>query len=1179
MISQDRLAELFSAFSTEFVQTDVGARHFAKYVSGRDAGRRNFAEVQAAAATGIDVTDLVLLKLLPHMDTAHNRNRGAWCHVAPAVTKDIRTWFENVGWTKPEDWPVIAQHIFIFVTAVNNNPGSLSEACDEIAAETKGVQSAFLSPILNALNPAAFVIVNSKTLKTLKAVWGLQFKAKITSYPRSNAAALELVKAHRDQLAGIRPDATPGDVLDAFCHWYIALRDKKRKRTETQIETEKDDEEFAVDSVDRESPEFAREWWKRTFPDPQHRTILMRAVVDAITCVHPHGPARWSVTLMRRSLRLNVGRLRGLRLRKVGIEFGIVPASLPPDLAAELDSVGRWKGEYDTQPSTKLLELTVNHFVELYPRMHGHFAEFLGTAAGTARRTPYFRSHSPGVIVALQENAPDIPAPAYGDERDSPPPPPPHAIALTGPRALFSKVDYELSHLLSGVDTGEIGLPDLQRPFVWSAAKVRDLFDSMYRGFPVGYLLFWSNSELQNAKAIGVDAKQKRVPRLVIVDGQQRLTSLYAVLRGKSVLDDEFLPTKIEIAFRPRDGLFEVTDAAIRRDAEYIPSISDVWAPGSTSWTVVNRFFAQLEARRELTAEDKEAMSRNLDRLFDLQRYSFTSLEIMADVSEAAIADIFVRINSQGVKLNQADFLLTLLSVFWQEGRAALETFSRQSTVPPVAAGKPSAFNYIIQPSPDQILRVAVATGFHRARLRSVYQVLRGKDVESGLFSEAKRDEQFGRLRAAQENVLNLNYWHDYLSCLRHAGYRGGEMISSENAVIYGYAVYLLGRLQCEVPLHQLMRLIQRWFVMSSVTARYSGSAESIMEEDLGRFKPADSPTQFADVMDATIKRVLTPDFWTISLPADLESSSSRAPAFLAFLAAQCALGAPVLFSDKKVRDVLDPALRPGKKAIDRHHLFPKGWLQKQGISDNKFQNQVANLSYVEWPENIAIKNTSPKDYVPKFRERFSDHAWTLMYQHHGLFDGWEALTYDQFLRERRQAMASIIRKWFAQLEELSPDGARLEDGKVDEREVWHSIEQIERQLRKVIRDRYQQQWGSRADNTIRSVLGDQAMATIDKNRDKYEAQYPSSQKPATDPILDFCYLGQLVQLMVAGPAWQLYKAAFEDKRQLEDFARAIIPVRNDGAHFRSVPSMELQRCRIAVSDLAHRLQRLDSLS
>ena len=257
----EQLAELFDAFKSEFAQTDEGARHFAKDISGRDAGRQNFAEVQASAARGTDVTDLVLLEPLPHMDTAHNRNRGAWCHVAPAVYRDIRTWFENVGWTKPEDWPLIARHILTFVVTVNNEPENLSEACDEIAAKTKGVQSAFLSPILNALNPAAFVIVNSKTLKTLKALWGLQFKAKITSYPRSNAAALELVEVHFDRLAEIRPGATAGDVLDAFCHWYISLREKDK-------ENGKDHEEFAVDSVDRESPEFAREWWRRTFPDP-----------------------------------------------------------------------------------------------------------------------------------------------------------------------------------------------------------------------------------------------------------------------------------------------------------------------------------------------------------------------------------------------------------------------------------------------------------------------------------------------------------------------------------------------------------------------------------------------------------------------------------------------------------------------------------------------------------------------------------------------------------------------------------------------------------------------------------------------------------------------------------------------------------------------------------------------
>ena len=96
-------------------------------------------------------------------------------------------------------------------------------------------------------------------------------------------------------------------------------------------------------------------------------------------------------------------------------------------------------------------------------------------------------------------------------------------------KTCFKKVDYDLAGLLHYIEIGDIGLPDIQRPFVWSNAKVRDLFDSMYRGFPVGYLLFWENAAANGAKQIGLDGKQHQFPSRLIVDGQQRLTSLYAV--------------------------------------------------------------------------------------------------------------------------------------------------------------------------------------------------------------------------------------------------------------------------------------------------------------------------------------------------------------------------------------------------------------------------------------------------------------------------------------------------------------------------------------------------------------------------------------------------------------------------------------------------------------------------
>ena len=342
-------------------------------------------------------------------------------------------------------------------------------------------------------------------------------------------------------------------------------------------------------------------------------------------------------------------------------------------------------------------------------------------------------------------------------------------------KTCFRRVDYDLQALLNYIDHNDIGLPDIQRPFVWSNAKVRDLFDSMYRGFPVGYLLFWENAHTDGARQIGVEERQHTVPSRLIVDGQQRLTSLYAVFGGKKVLDKEYRERTIEIAFRPRDGRFEVADAATRRDPEWIANISTLWTSGKSSYSIVKGFLQSLGAKSALTDEEEERISHSIDRLFDLQKYPFTALEIASTVDEEQVADIFVRINSEGVRLNQADFILTLMSVFWDEGRKALETFCRQSRKAPDATAGPSPFNHLIQPDPDQLLRVAVALGFGRGRLRSVYQVLRGKDLETDEFSDERRVAQFQVLKDAQADVLDVTRWHQFLLCLIGAGFRSDK--------------------------------------------------------------------------------------------------------------------------------------------------------------------------------------------------------------------------------------------------------------------------------------------------------------------------------------------------------------------------------------------------------------------
>ena len=583
-------------------------------------------------------------------------------------------------------------------------------------------------------------------------------------------------------------------------------------------------------------------------------------------------------------------------------------------------------------------------------------------------------------------------------------------------RTVFKKVDYDLSGLLHYVEIGDIGLPDIQRPFVWTSSKVRDLFDSMYRGFPIGYLLFWSNAQIEGTKSIGIDDKQHPVPKLLIVDGQQRLTSLYAVFRGRLVLDENYREKRIEIAFRPRDGRFEVTDAAIRKDPEFIPNISELWASDKSSYSLVKQFLDSLRNKRQLDERDEETISHSLDRLFDLQKFPFTALEIASSVDEEHVADIFVRINSEGVKLNQADFILTLLSVFWDKGRRELEEFSRASRTPPPIKGSPSPFNHFIEPAPDQLLRVSLATGFHRARLKAAYQVLRGKDVETDSYSADKREEQFEILRQAQEQVLDLTHWHQFLSALVGAGFRSGAVVSSKIALLYSYALYLIGKTQHHLPEHELQRLMGRWFFMVTLSRRYSASSETVMDQDLNRIRSPEDGQSFGTVLARIISDTLTNDFWTITVPNELETSSVRSPTLSAYYAAQVRLGAPVLFSHKSVESLLDPTIKLKKQALDRHHLFPRAWLKSQGIQDVKAINQIANFALLEWPNNIEISAKDPRDYVPVMKTRFNAEDWGKMCDLHALPDGWERMRYEDFLDRRRELMANVIRRGFESL-------------------------------------------------------------------------------------------------------------------------------------------------------------------
>ena len=579
---------------------------------------------------------------------------------------------------------------------------------------------------------------------------------------------------------------------------------------------------------------------------------------------------------------------------------------------------------------------------------------------------------------------------------------------------LFKKVDYILKKLVEDISMGEIGLPDIQRPFVWSMTKVRDLFDSMYRGFPIGYLLFWENGSSDTHRTIGAGPKQK-VARLLIVDGQQRLTSLYAVMKAVPVITKNFKSQRIKIAFHPLSEKFEVSNAAIEKDAEWIPDISILWQPDTKPHAFKRKFLEKLGKRRPLTAEEEDIIHERIDRLIKLEEYPLTALEISSSVDEDKVSEIFVRINSKGEALNQANFILTLMSVFWDEGRKELEEFCRRSKAPS-PDGSPSPFNHYLRPNPDQLLRVSVALGFRRARLEHVYSLLRGKDLETRQFSDEQRVKQFALLQEAQAYTLDLQNWHEFFKVLKRAGYPSDQLISSQMAVLYTYALWLIGKRDFKVDLYRLREVMARWFFMATLTGRYTSSPEARFEQDMALLRSANTADDFVRILDEQINAVLTKDYWEVTLPNELETAAARNTAQFAYYAALCLLEARVLYSKMKVSELLDPTTKAKKTALERHHLFPRKYLQRIGVREKRLINQVANYALVEWSDNIKISDRAPRDYVPELEERFASDELQQMYDWHGLPSNWYELDYKDFLKERRRRIALIIKSGFERL-------------------------------------------------------------------------------------------------------------------------------------------------------------------
>lgn len=585
-------------------------------------------------------------------------------------------------------------------------------------------------------------------------------------------------------------------------------------------------------------------------------------------------------------------------------------------------------------------------------------------------------------------------------------------------KMLFTPVPRILKDIIMEVENGKLGLPELQRGYVWKATKVRDLLDSMMKGYPIGYLMIWDSSDsMDKVKHIGVDSKPFSSPKSLIIDGQQRMTSLYAVMRHKEIVDEKFNKRFITISFNPFTRAFEVGDNAKKRATEWIYDISEVFLNESRSFAYISEIVQTISESREragntLSDEEKQIVQQNIMDLLSLGNYSVPTLEINGSANEESVADIFVRVNSGGEKLGEDDFILTLISVYWQEGRQKIENFCRSAKIP--MAG--TAYNFLFEPSPTHIVRVAMSFGFQRARLHYAYMLLRGRDFETEVYSDALRVEQFERLRIVLDKVINVQAWHDFIKCIEASGYVSKALISSQNALVYSYAMYLIGKYDYNMKESDLRKLISKWFFMSSVSGYYTGSPETNMESDLADLRNIKTGDEFAALLESKIATVFTNDFFDITLVNNLATSAPKNPAWFGYCASLNMLDAKVLFSTLHTRELFSPVATGTKKALEKHHLFPKAYLSRIGIADDRDRNQNANFAFIEWSDNIEILDTSPAEYMKDQLAKIPSADKPTVYELHALPDNWENMNYFEFLKQRRVLMANVIRKGFVRL-------------------------------------------------------------------------------------------------------------------------------------------------------------------
>ena len=598
----------------------------------------------------------------------------------------------------------------------------------------------------------------------------------------------------------------------------------------------------------------------------------------------------------------------------------------------------------------------------------------------------------------------------------------------------YNASNIAVEQILNFIKSGEIAIPEIQRPFVWKPKQVRDLIDSLYTGYPTGYLIISQSPNMKLKDGTLSEGKK------IMIDGQQRVTALMTSIIGLEVINSDFERKRIKISFNPlaidEDEVFKVQDNAILKDKKWIKDIAEVFKTDFKRGSFVSQY---CDSNTEM---DSDKLHDILDNLIAIKSRQIGVITLDKELTIDEVTEIFIRINSNGAKLNQSDFAMSKIAANEKYGgnylRKAIDYFSHLAVQPDwyhemtkdkdfMESKFSSKIKWlkddledIFDPGYGDILRVAFMYKFGRGKMKDLVSLLGGRDFETRDYKEEIAEESFGKLTDGVLDFMNEFSFTNFILSIKSAGFISNRLINSQITLDFAYTLYLILNSNKQIDKTQIKHYVSKWYVFSTLTSRYIASPESAMDLDIRRIAEKGFVEYFNEMTEAN----LSDTFWEIGLVQDLETSAINSPFFNVFLAAQIhGSNNSLLMNGTKVRDLITTM-------GDIHHIFPKGYLKKNGITDKSKYNQIANYTYLDTQTNISIGEKAPNYYFKIVFEqciskemKFGNISDTALLKENLSINcipenvvSMEASNYEDFLLERRKLMAKKIKDYYYSL-------------------------------------------------------------------------------------------------------------------------------------------------------------------